>query len=111
MIKTITYKRILNLGNYESKHLEMTYEIGENEDPFIEASDLMEVVESKIRKDQAQSYREEIESLLHELRTLKAQHRELLNEINTKQQELEEYSSNFTHPKYPDPDEDSEDGF
>lgn len=114
MIKTITYKRILNLGNYESKHLEMTYEVGQDEDPLIEASDLMELVECKIREDQSQSIREEIETLLHELRTLKTEHRQLLDQINSKQQELQEYNSSLTHPEYPDPDDEDEeykDGF
>ena len=30
--KTITYKRIKNLGNYESEHLEATAEVAEDED-------------------------------------------------------------------------------
>lgn len=31
--KLIVYKRIKNLGNYESEHLEMSAELEENEDP------------------------------------------------------------------------------
>ena len=45
MIKTITYKRIINLGNYESKHLELTYEVGEHDDAMIKISELMEATE------------------------------------------------------------------
>ena len=30
-VKTITYKRINNLGNYNSEHLEMTAELDEND--------------------------------------------------------------------------------
>lgn len=35
--KLIVYKRIKNLGNYESEHLEMSAELEENEEP-VEAS-------------------------------------------------------------------------
>ena len=53
IIKTIAYKRILNIGNYESKHLEITYELGEGEEPGLQISTVMEIVERKIREDQA----------------------------------------------------------
>ncbi|MCC5620957.1 hypothetical protein [Nostoc sp. CHAB 5715] len=48
-VKTITYKRIFNLGNYESIHLEWTAEIND-EDPLIAASELMQFVETKVRE-------------------------------------------------------------
>lgn len=103
MIKTITYKRILNLGNYESKHLELAYELDEFEEPEAEISRLMEVVERKIREDQAQPIREEIDALLQELRAVKAEYQKRVDEVNVKQQELEEYNSSFIHPKHLDP--------
>jgi hypothetical protein len=65
MIKTIAYKRILNIGNYESKHLEITYELGEGEEPGLQISTVMEMVERKIREDQAIPIVEEIAALRH----------------------------------------------
>jgi len=81
MIKTIAYNRILNLGNYESKHLEITYELGEGEEPGLQISTMMEMVERKIREDQAIQIVEEIAALRHELRQLKTEHRELLEKM------------------------------
>jgi hypothetical protein len=81
MIKTIAYKRILNIGNYESKHLEITYELGEGEEPGLQISTVMEMVERKIREDQAIPIVEEIAALHHELRQLKTEHRELLEKM------------------------------
>jgi predicted Zn-dependent peptidase len=78
MIKTIAYKRVLNIGNYESKHLEVTYELGEGEEPGFQISTVMEMVERKIREDQAIPIVEEIAALRHELRQLETEHRELL---------------------------------
>ncbi|MEG3436521.1 hypothetical protein V0288_05265 [Pannus brasiliensis CCIBt3594] len=45
-IKTITYKRIKNLGNYQSETLEMTAEIGENESPDRVTEELMRKVKT-----------------------------------------------------------------
>jgi hypothetical protein len=81
MIKTIVCKRILNLGNYESKHLEITYELGEGEDPELQISAVMEMVERKIREDKAIQIVEEIAALRHELRQLKTEHRELFEKM------------------------------
>jgi hypothetical protein len=81
MIKTIAYKRILNIGNYESKHLEITYELGEGEEPGLQISTVMEMVERKIREDQAIPIVEEIAALRHELRQLETEHRELLEKM------------------------------
>lgn len=39
-ITTITYKRTVNMGNYENKSLEATTQVEEDEDPS-EASDLL----------------------------------------------------------------------
>ncbi|MBD2569707.1 hypothetical protein [Anabaena lutea] len=89
-IKTITYKRILNLGNYESKHLEMTYEIEEHDDPLVEASRLMTTVEYKLREDQSEAIRQEINSLRQELRVLKGEQRELLKQT-AKESDVEDF--------------------
>jgi hypothetical protein len=81
MIKTIAYKRVLNIGNYENKHLEITYELGEGEEPGLQISTVMEMVERKIREDQAIPIVEEIAALRRELRQLKTEYRELLEKM------------------------------
>jgi hypothetical protein len=66
-IKTITYQRVLNLGNYESKRLEMTAEIPEGDDVESATSSLMELVERKIREDSEQEIRRTIRELKNQL--------------------------------------------
>jgi hypothetical protein len=72
-IKTITYQRVINLGNYESKRLEMTADISEGEDSEYEASVLMEMVERKVREEAQKFVEAEITALKKELRELKQQ--------------------------------------
>ncbi|WP_016951234.1 hypothetical protein [Anabaena sp. PCC 7108] len=89
-VKTISYKRILNLGNYESKHLEMSIEVdGCLELAEEECSVLMETVERKIREDQSVAIREEIMSLRSMLRSLKTEERQLLNKDNVQEETFE----------------------
>lgn len=47
-IKSITYKRIKNLGNYESKTLEATTIVNEGDDPVKELEELIAFVENKL---------------------------------------------------------------
>jgi hypothetical protein len=47
-IKSITYKRIKNLGNYESKTLEATSIVNEGGDPVKELEELIAFVENKL---------------------------------------------------------------
>ncbi len=83
-IKTITYQRVLNLGNYESKRLDMTIEVDANlEFAEEECSILMESVERKIR--------EESEALiLNEIRDARKKLREVNKEIEAGKQLLAE---------------------
>ena len=67
-IKTITYQRVLNLGNYESKRLELSAEVLEGDDPDEKISRLMEKVERKIREDAAIEINKEM-SILESNRT------------------------------------------
>ncbi|WP_414530899.1 hypothetical protein [Nodularia chucula] len=72
--KTITYKRILNLGNYESKHLEATIEIPEGITALgaeVACSELMDFVESKIREDHFKSMNEEITKIESHIKHLR----------------------------------------
>ncbi|WP_375505662.1 hypothetical protein [uncultured Nostoc sp.] len=59
-IKNITYQRVLNLGNHESKRLELSAEVLEGDDPNEETSRLMEMVERKIREETEQEIKLEI---------------------------------------------------
>jgi hypothetical protein len=88
MIKTIVCKRILNLGNYESKHLEITYELGEGEEPGLQISAVMEMVERKIREDKTIQIVEEIAALPHELQI--AGFRNELNQLRIENRKLPE---------------------
>lgn len=72
-IKTITYQRVLNLGNYESKRLEMTAEMSPGDDLDFETGVLMEMVERKLREDASQKIEQEIRQLKQELRELQQQ--------------------------------------
>ncbi|MGM3305086.1 hypothetical protein ACSQ6I_03720 [Anabaena sp. WFMT] len=73
-IKTVTYKRILNIGNYEARHLEATFEFPENTTPDWveeESTELMEFVERKIREDHSVEIRSQLASLEREVQQLK----------------------------------------
>lgn len=70
-IKTITYQRVINLGNYESKRLEMTAEISERDDLEFETSVLMEMVERKVREEHVHAIEVEISDLKAQLRLLR----------------------------------------
>lgn len=89
-IKTITYKRIYNLGNYESKHLEECDEVFEGEDIEEAISRLMERVERKIREPAHREFEEQIRQLKEELRGLKEQISEAKAELSTLSQKAEE---------------------
>ncbi|WGV25942.1 hypothetical protein [Halotia branconii] len=93
-IKTISYKRIFNAGNYESKHLEMFAEVYEEDDIETETSHLMETVERKIREDAS-------EQLKQELSELKKERRKLLEAI----EQLQKEKDKLTGTEEPNPDE------
>ncbi|MEH2415397.1 hypothetical protein [Nostoc sp.] len=73
-IKNITYQRVLNLGNYESKRLELTEEVFEGDDEEESISRVMEMVERKIREDAATKFEQEIRQLKKELRELQTEY-------------------------------------
>lgn len=86
LFKSVSYKRILNIGNYESKHLEMLIEVHEEENIEEKTSLLMELVERKIREDAAQKIKLEIEELKSEIRDLKEAKKLLKDEIESDEQ-------------------------
>ncbi|MHC5821354.1 MAG: hypothetical protein ACYT04_37145 [Nostoc sp.] len=73
-IKTITYQRVLNLGNYESKRLELSEEVFEGDDAEESISRVMEMVERKIREDTSTKIDEEIRQQRKDLRDLKKEY-------------------------------------
>ncbi len=73
-IKNITYQRVLNLGNYESKRLELSEEVFEGDDAEESISRVMEMVERKIREDASTKIEEEIRQLRTQLRDLKKEY-------------------------------------
>ena len=72
-IKTISYQRVINLGSYENKRLEMTAELSEVDDALVIASKLMEFVEAKIREDSHRKIQDEITEAVARLTQLKKQ--------------------------------------
>ncbi|MEH2270101.1 MAG: hypothetical protein V7K68_16945 [Nostoc sp.] len=71
-IKSISYHRVINLGNYESKRLELFAEVQEGEDPETAISSLAELVERKAR---------ESFELIFDIKELKRERRELSKEV------------------------------
>ncbi len=79
--RVITYKRILNLGNYEAKHLEVS-EIFDADDDLEEGiSRLMELVERKIREELEEGIKAEIKDAKKSLKELKKQIAECKREL------------------------------
>ncbi|MBC1241861.1 hypothetical protein [Nostoc sp. 2RC] len=70
-IKTISYQRVLNLGNYNTKRLEMTAQLNSDEDFDAATSALMQTVEVKIREDKEFEIVSHIESLQTRANNLK----------------------------------------
>ncbi|MBN4004769.1 hypothetical protein [Nostoc sp. LPT] len=91
-IKTITYQRVVNLGNYESKRLELFAELQEGENEEVAISALMEKVEQNVTQ---QSF------LLIEIKDLKNEIKDLKKEIA----ELESKKDKLTGVEEPNPDD------
>ncbi|BAY34191.1 hypothetical protein NIES2107_60960 [Nostoc carneum NIES-2107] len=85
-VKTISYKRVLNLGNYENKHLELLAEVHEGDNLDAEISHLMETVERKIREHEEQKIEAELENLRQHRSDLRKQIRDLKQELGQLQQ-------------------------
>ena len=61
-IKTITYQKVKNLGNYESERLEMSAQVDEDDEPFLVASELRLMVNQLLDEPVAKDSEEESES-------------------------------------------------
>ncbi|MEH2072320.1 MAG: hypothetical protein V7K47_29915 [Nostoc sp.] len=101
-VKTISYKRVLNLGNYENKHLELFCEVLEGEDDEEAISRLMEKVERNVREPREREIVTQIktlESTANNLREQISYLQEKLGELKSKEEELTQQSEE------PDPDD------
>jgi hypothetical protein len=56
-IKTITYQRVKNLGNHESKRLEMIADVSDGEDPIIAFNVLEDFVDTCLDREAEERYR------------------------------------------------------
>ena len=93
-VKTITYQRVLNLGEYNSKRLELYADVKEGGDPDVETTKLMQQVEEKIREDIEKSIVQRIENLRALERALKAEIAELRTETEQLRAEKSQLSPN-----------------
>ncbi|MEH2052040.1 hypothetical protein [Nostoc sp.] len=59
-LKSISYKRVLNLGNYENKHLELFAELADGDDEDTAILHLMELVERNIRSRIGKEFQKQI---------------------------------------------------
>ncbi|BAY08606.1 hypothetical protein [Calothrix sp. NIES-2098] len=59
-LKSISYKRVLNLGNYENKHLELFGEVAQGDDEDEAILHLMELVERNIRSQIGKEFQKQI---------------------------------------------------
>ncbi|OCQ98972.1 hypothetical protein BCD64_23320 [Nostoc sp. MBR 210] len=83
-IKTISYERVLNLGNYENKKMALFAEVLEGEDPEEAISRLADTVERKIRESVNSEYQRQMlkleadkERLAEQVANLKAELKQL----------------------------------
>ncbi|WP_427159420.1 hypothetical protein ACQFX9_25875 [Aliinostoc sp. HNIBRCY26] len=79
-IKTISYERVLNLGNYENKKMALFAEVTEGEDAEEAISQLADTVERKIRESVNSEYQRQMlkleadkERLAEDVANLKAE--------------------------------------
>ena len=90
-VKTITYQRVLNLGNYENKKLEVHAELDDGDDVNQAISDLKEITESNIRSEILTKFEENIKLLKQEQRELRIQNLDLRDDVNELIDKKEEY--------------------
>jgi predicted RNase H-like nuclease (RuvC/YqgF family) len=100
-VKTISYKRVLNIGNYENKHLELFGEVLEGEDEEEAISRLMEMVERKVREPRER----EIVALIKKLEATASNLREQNSYLEQKLGELKSKEEQLTNVQEPDPDD------
>ncbi|MBC1242045.1 hypothetical protein [Nostoc sp. 2RC] len=106
-LKSISYKRVLNLGNYENKHLELFAEVADGDDNDAAILELMELVERNIRSQIGNQFQKQIVDLEARKNQL---HDEVFNlnqnitKLKKTKEELEKAESK-PDPTEPDPDD------
>jgi hypothetical protein len=108
-LKSISYKRVLNLGNYENKHLELFAELADGDDEDAAILHLMELVERNIRSQIGKQFQKQILDLEAQKNRLDDQVYYLKKEITqlekTKaEQELLKPQQDSVTETEPDPD-------
>ncbi|MDZ8023569.1 MAG: hypothetical protein RMX97_02570 [Nostoc sp. DedQUE11] len=99
-IKTITFKRVLNIGNFENKHLELSAQLGDGENDEEAISLLMEKVERKLREPREKEIVNQIQTLEQRANSLRERisyYEERLGELKSKEE--------LTQAQEPDPDD------
>ncbi|HLO88728.1 MAG TPA: hypothetical protein VK203_27490 [Nostocaceae cyanobacterium] len=103
-IKTISYRRHINLGNYENKAAEVVGELEDGDDPDAEFQRLGEFVERNLRLDQSEAIQSELIEARRQLRELKKQIKEA--EKHLQQPPAGEPTSSTTEATVEEVDED-----
>ncbi len=108
-VKTISYKRVLNLGNYENKHLELMAEVLDGEDDEAAISVIMEKVERKIREQKESAIVTQIQSLETRANSLKERisyYEERLGELKSEHEQLNQQEEKVAEQSQePNPDD------
>ncbi|MBD2503151.1 hypothetical protein [Anabaena azotica] len=109
-LKSITYRRVLNPGNYENKHLELFAEVSEGEDEDAAILHLMELTERNIRSQIGKQFQKQILDLEAQKNNLDDQvyylKREVaeLQKIKAELEKLQPQQDNSTQTDEPNPD-------
>ncbi|MDZ8083420.1 MAG: hypothetical protein RMX35_30690 [Nostoc sp. DcaGUA01] len=104
-IKTITFKRVLNIGNFENKHLELSAQLGDGENDEEAISLLMEKVERKLREPREKEIVTQIQALesrSNHLRERISYFEERLGEVKSKHEQLTQQEEKVTEELNPD---------
>ncbi|MFN6499801.1 MAG: hypothetical protein RMX65_022800 [Nostoc sp. DedQUE01] len=104
-IKTITFKRVLNIGNFENKHLELSAQLGDGENDEEAISLLMEKVERKLREPREKEIVTQIQALesrANHLRERISYFEERLGEVKSKHEQLTQQEEKVTEELNPD---------
>ncbi|NEO74601.1 hypothetical protein [Moorena sp. SIO3H5] len=91
--KNITYQRVLNLGNYENKKLEVHAELDDGDDVNQAISDLKEITESNISKEILTDFEAQIKYQQKEQARLIMNNGDLRKELRELKAQIEEYKS------------------
>lgn len=106
-IKTITFKRVLNIGNFENKHLELSAQLGDGENDEEAISLLMEKVERKLREPREKEIVTQIQTLETRASSLKERisyYEERLGELKSKEEQLAQQNQE-KESEEPNPDD------